>query len=60
MPIRFVPCTNPLFALPVFGVEDHMEIDHGVECVLSALRRQFAAQVHAVWKLRGYFPVAGL
>ena len=129
MPFLLTPCTNPLFGSPALDVEDNMETDAGVECVLAeavrafrcgtrrmrvqadaieALRRQFAARVQAavaqpdwsekwqaeegyvrrvateigrcaarlarddvrtvinprdvdeaVWKLRGYLPVAG-
>jgi hypothetical protein len=46
MTILFAPCTEPLFVLPALDVEDHMETDKGVECVLAeaicAFRRPIA------------------
>jgi hypothetical protein len=41
MPIRFALRTNPLFASPLLHVEDIMETEKGVECVLSEAVRAF-------------------
>jgi hypothetical protein len=41
MTVFFAPCTNPLFASPAFDVEEHMETEKGVECVLSETVRAF-------------------
>src|SRR5260221_13658537 len=41
MPILFALRTNPLFASPLLHVEDIMETEKGVECVLAEAGRAF-------------------